>query len=509
MSADDGATVGVGNRLASARPESLRARFGGSAARWLFWLVGAAVVAAAQPTTDRRAAGAAAAIAGIAAVTLVRRLTETPATRYLRSLLAGILAVSIAADWGLRIGLGSPANGGTSFLVYGEAKRIILPFLFVLLAPLVIEALPVELRLRSIAQAPSALWERMRWMDWIVVAYGAIAVPAVLIGLAHHWRATFIAQDVGLVVFFVFVYIAGRASGGRGTGAWAGELVDVLLLVAVAQLVFFGWNIAPLYAYVEATCVGALVLVFMRPEGRRGGGMLRVGVAVTLLASEAVATATRSSTASTIALGLLMAGGVVVFVALRLRPHVPTLALIAVAAVAFVGILGFTHDGAALRGQYHGRDPSNIGRTYEARQVRAQARSGAVSFVLGRGFGSTIDETGAPHAFKKTLTTGGRDLAHVPEVHLLVYAFLLKEGLMGVVWLAVFGIGLAALAFQALERAARTRDPAFVVYAALPLIGIAAASAGASNLQANPLNGLTLGILVACLARPPGAAAAA
>jgi hypothetical protein len=237
--------------------------------------------------------------------------------------------------------------------------------------------------------------------------------------------------------------------------------------------------------------------------------MLRVGVAVTLLASEAVATATRSSTASTIALGLLMAGGVVVFVALRLRPHVPTPVLIAVAAVAFVGILGFTHDGAALRGQYHGRDPSNIGRTYEARQVRAQARSGAVSFVLGRGFGSTIDETGAPHAFKKTLTTGGRDLAHVPEVHLLVYAFLLKEGLMGVIWLAVFGIGLAALAFQALERAARTRDPAFVVYAGLPLIGIAAASAGASNLQANPLNALTLGILVACLARPPAAATAA
>jgi hypothetical protein len=80
---------------------------------------------------------------------------------------------------------------------------------------------------------------------------------------------------------------------------------------------------------------------------------------------------------------------------------------------------------------------------------------------------------------------------------------------MGVVWLAVFGIGLAALAFQALERAARTRDPAFVVYAGLPLIGIAAASAGASNLQANPLNALTLGILVACLARPPAAATAA
>ena len=101
----------------------------------------------------------------------------------------------------------------------------------------------------------------------------------------------------------------------------------------------------------------------------------------------------------------------------------------------------------------------------------------------------------------KTLTTGGRDLAHVPEVHLLEYDFLLKEGLMGIAWLAVFAIGLLALVFQALERAARTREPAFVVYAALPLFGIAAASAGASNLQADPLNALMLGVLVAFMAR--------
>jgi hypothetical protein len=181
---------------------------------------------------------------------------------------------------------------------------------------------------------------------------------------------------------------------------------------------------------------------------------------------------------------------------------------VAVAAIAFVGFVGFTHDGAALRGQYHGSDPSNVGRTYEARQVRAQVRRSPVSILVGRGFGSTIDETGAPRSFAQTLTTGGRDLAHVPEVHLLVYAFLLKEGLMGLAWLAAFGLGLAVLALRGLERAARARDPAFVVFAALPLIGIAAASAGASNLQANPLNALTLGILVACLARKPAAVAA-
>jgi hypothetical protein len=196
-----------------------------------------------------------------------------------------------------------------------------------------------------------------------------------------------------------------------------------------------------------------------------------------------------------------MAIGVFCYVAARLRPLVPTAVLVAATVIGLVGFVGFTHDGAALRGQYRGADQSNKGRTYEAKQVRAQVRGAPVSLVLGRGFGSTIDERGAPRRFVSTLTTGGRDLAHVPEVHLLEYDFLLKEGLMGVAWLAVFGIGLVALVFQALERAARTREPAFVVYAALPLFGIAAASAGASNLQADPLNALMLGVLVAFMGR--------
>ena len=393
MSTDDGAAVGVGSSLARHRPDSLRARLGGSSARWVFWIVGAAIVAAAQPTMPRREAGAAAAVAGIAAVTLVRWLTESPAKRYLRSLLAGILAVSIAADWGLRIGLGSVV-GGTSFLVYGEAKKIILPFLFVLLAPLVLEALPVEPRLSSIRGALASARRQMRWMDWIVLTYAVIAVPAVLIGLAHNWRLTYIAQDVGLVVFFVFLYIAGRACGGGAeVGAWAVELVDVLLLLAVAQLVFFGWNVAPLYAYVEATCAGAVALVLMRREARKAG-LLRLTIAILLLGSEAVAAISRTTTASAIGLGLLMAIGVFCYLAARLRPLVPTAVLVAVTAIGVIGFVGFTHDGAALRGQYRGADQSNKGRTYEAKQVRAQVRGAPISLLFGRGFGSTIDERG-------------------------------------------------------------------------------------------------------------------
>jgi hypothetical protein len=57
-------------------------------------------------------------------------------------------------------------------------------------------------------------------------------------------------------------------------------------------------------------------------------------------------------------------------------------------------------------------------------------------------------------------------------------------------------VGLAILGVTALERATRQRDPTLVVYAAIPLLGIAAALAAATHLQDNPLNAFALGVLV-------------
>jgi lysophospholipase L1-like esterase len=90
-------------------------------------------------------------------------------------------------------------------------------------------------------------------------------------------------------------------------------------------------------------------------------------------------------------------------------------------------------------------------------------------------------------------------VAHVQEIHLLVYSFLLKTGYLGLAWLAAFLAGLVILVFRTLERAARERDPGLVLYAALPLLAVAQAFAASSRLQSNPLTGLAVGILVTCL----------
>src|SRR4029077_4260690 len=96
----------------------------------------------------------------------------------------------------------------------------------------------------------------------------------------------------------------------------------------------------------------------------------------------------------------------------------------------------------------------------------------------------------------QSLVYGGRDLAHVQQVHLLPYEFLLKYGLLGFIWIATFVVGVAILGLRALEAAARRRDATLVVYAALPLLGIAAALAAATHLQDNPLNALAVDVLV-------------
>jgi hypothetical protein len=509
MSTDEGLAARIDAAAAPSRLAAVRVRFGVGVGTWIVWAAGAAIVAGAQPTVDRRLAAGGAAVAGIAAILLVRGLTPDPARRYLRSLLAGILAVAVTADWGIRQGIHNlpglnfnPNNAATTFFVAGEAKRITLPFLVVLLAPLVLQSLTGERRVHTLWQRRTALWRQARGMDWIVLGYCVLAVPALLVGLAHHNSLTYVAQDLGLVVFFVFMYLAGRAADAEAAGAFEAELVDILLLVAVGTSLLLPWGlITGLFAYIEATAAGALAYLLLRPRGVR---LLPLGVAAAFLVADAISIRNGTAT-STDTVGLLMALGILAYLGLRLRRLVPQWLLVAVAAVAVIGFVGFTNGGAALRGRYHGLDQSNVQRTYEAQLVRAEVRGSPISLVLGRGFGGTINETHSSRVNVESLVESGRDVAHVQEIQLLAFSFLLKTGFLGLAWLAWFALGLAVVAVGAFERAAQTRDPALVVYGALAVLGIAAAAGGASNMQANPLNALALGILVTCLARPPAA----
>jgi hypothetical protein len=459
----------------------------GKLATGVFWLLGSAVVAVAQPGSDRTLAAAGAAVAGIATILVVRRLTTDPGRRYFRSLVGAIVAVSVVGDWLVQ----HLISGSNGFIQYGLDTRIALPLIFVLLVPLVLAALPARLRSRALWTDRALIVREARPLDWLAVAYALLILPDLALGVAHHAPKSYIAQDLGFIVFFLFAYVAGRAIDSDSGRELAAELVTVLLLLAAAQKIF-GWDTTPLFTYVEAACAGGLAFMLFQPRNRR---FVALGVlALVLLGGDAVAI--KNGTGSTTAVELAAALGIIGYLLIRERNLVPQWAIVAVALAVFVGFLFFTADGVTVRGQYHGTDQSQIGRTYEAHQVRAAIHGSPVSFLFGRGLGGSIDETQAPPLFAQSLVYGGRDLAHVQQVHLLPYEFLLKYGLLGFIWIATFVVGVAILGLRALEAAARRRDATLVVYAALPLLGIAAALAAATHLQDNPLHALAVGVLV-------------
>jgi hypothetical protein len=444
------------------------------------------VVVLGQPGSDRKIAATGAAIAGIATILVVGRLTQDPGRRYFRSLVGAMVAVSVVGDFLVQ----HLAGGTNGFVQYGLDTRIALPLIFVLLTPLVVRALPVRYRSRALWRDRALIVRQAQPLDWLAAAYALLILPDLLLGIAHHSSKTYIAQDLGLVVFFVFAYIVGRTVNAEVGRASAAEFVVVLLLLASAQS-FLSLDTTPIFTFEEAACAAAVGFALLRPNRRT---LLLLALAVILLAHDAVAI--RDGTGSTTAIELAAALGVIAYLAVRVRNLMPRWAVVGAAAAALVVFLAFTADGVTVRGQYHGTDQSQLGRAYEAHQVQEGVHGSPVSLALGRGLGGSIDETKAPRLFAESLVYGGRDLAHVQEVHLLPYEFLLKNGVLGFAWLAAFLVAVVIIGVRALEAAARHRDPTPVVYAALPLLGIAAALAAATHLQDNPLNAFALGVLV-------------
>jgi len=482
------AAVAAGRPTRGAR---LRSTLGTGA----FWLLGSAVVVAAQPGIDRRLSALGTAVLGAAVILVVCFLTRDADRRYFRALVAGMITVPVASTWLLEHLMGTLG----SFAIGGLETRIGLPLMFVLFAPLAVLALPDDLnRPHILWQSRSILVHRARPMDWIMVAYAALVVPGLALGLAHHASKTDVGQDLGLVVFFVFMYVAGRLASIEAARASAGELVALLLLLAVANTQFLGGVTPPLYTFLGASCAAAVGFLVLQP---RSANVLAVGLAVLLLATQAVAV--HKGSGSTTAIELAGALAVIAYLSVRVRKLVPQWLIVGLAVVALIAFIGFTTDGRTLQGRYQGPDPSATGRTFEAQQIRAEVKTSAASLLLGRGFGATIDETGASPVFQQSLASSGRDLAHVQEVHLLPFGFLLKNGLLGLAWLGAFALGLCILVVSALEAASRQRDPSLVVYAALPLLGLFTALAAATHLQVNPLNAFAVGVLSTRLAREP------
>jgi hypothetical protein len=132
-------------------------------------------------------------------------------------------------------------------------------------------------------------------------------------------------------------------------------------------------------------------------------------------------------------------------------------------------------------------------RAYEAAMVEGMIESNTWSSLFGMGPSATVDLSSSPD--RVTLFVSGRDVTAVDDVHFLTSWVLLKFGISGVIWLVLLAIAMVREGAHILT----PRRPAVfdVILLMFVFAGGISGLPGATNLFANPLAFLFLGILIA------------
>jgi hypothetical protein len=211
---------------------------------------------------------------------------------------------------------------------------------------------------------------------------------------------------------------------------------------------------------------GSLVLLFLQSADSNdpsAGLQLQIGIAVAIAVVASLPLRTR------VFAGLVFASGIVWAIGTS-----------SLAQITFGGLADDPDLTIAQRG-------------YETQAVWSAVSSSPLTFIFGLGPGATVDLHSSPDA--ATLLASGRDLFHVPSVHLLTSYVLLKTGVLGLIWLALIFAKLLTLTVSELRQP--RPDALAVLLLCLPWCGLAAAIPAATFFFSNPLCALGIGLLIA------------
>jgi hypothetical protein len=364
------------------------------------------------------------------------------------------------------------------FANFGAAKRITLPLAYLLFACAAL--LPSKLR----REGP-----RVRLTAWVVMP--AIGIILSLLGTAFLPPLPSTTSDVlqGIALFVGFSFFAWF---GLGATDWTQRQRNALLWLLLAGAVIAGAlgrpGVTPLMTLTIPGFFAALVMLIRSP-GQRGRYLLItlvLGVMVVLL----LRPSSSGNPVSSAVVGQAVVCAAVVF--LLFIPHSlrPPLIFLAVSAALFLFIQRGYY--TLLTGQYFSTDVTIDQRVFEARTVLDLLSTTTWGQLMGFGPGATVDLTAAPDA--GTLAASGRDLLAVDDVHLLSAYLLLKLGAFGIIWsLLLFRTAWkAALPAFGPSSTETTWRMILVLYVAA---GAVNALPAATNLLANPLVPILLGVL--------------
>lgn len=404
---------------------------------------------------------------------------ESPASRLVISLTLSLIACSI-------IGFVTTSGGLQGFDAFGVAKKYGLPvtYLIFLLAIFI----PYG---RGYPRAFMPLWWIVLLVIFMASTFFSLVIPRQVIGHLN------LAQGIALISGLLLVSWAGLLA-----PQWSEKEKSTLLYVlggaGFAASVFDG--VATLYGGAFDVTLGPFVTVpvpaafgliyagFRSRKHRIPFLLLGSAILIALIISlqDEVEVSISEATQFIVCLFVLLA---LIFQKFFRQ--------ILVATVTAVVVVVFFQ--SALPSLMLGKIPEGLTdvtlthRAYEAAAVNDLVESNAVTVLLGLGPSATVNLVASPDA--ETLSGVGREMGAVDDVHFLASWVLMKLGALGLIWLLMFYFAI----FAQLARLFRQPRPN-VFDSFLVMFVVAGAISGipaATNLFANPLPALFLGILIA------------
>ncbi|MGY1886117.1 MULTISPECIES: hypothetical protein [unclassified Blastococcus] len=366
-------------------------------------------------------------------------------------------------------------EGLQTFAVTSVAKRVVLPIAYVAFA-----LVTLGTRTRA-GQYPV-------WWVALAVLLGATTTMEVFFS-SRPLDLDALTQGLAMLAGLLVIARAGLLARDWTDGHTRALLAVVFLFGAAAAVLDRSFN--PFAALTVPTALGLLYLAIRERHHRGRHLLLALATSAGLVYWASVDTKPVSdATLGQLALGTVVLLLTVLPPALRLAAVYAAPVVVGMAAV-WLGLVPL------LTGTSTDSEEVTLShRSYETAMVREGAEESLAAQLIGLGPGATVDLSGSPDA--DTLTASGRDLERVDDVHLLTTYLLLKFGVAGLVWLALF----LAFFLRILSRELRRPEPGRIILLVFAACGLIEAFPAATYLFANPLPALFLGILWVTGGRP-------
>jgi hypothetical protein len=379
-------------------------------------------------------------------------------------------------------------SGVQVFAAAGRAKRYTLPIVYLLFVIASIHPAPKRLK-RHNKPTPMPAWV---WLP-------AVGIPISYVGnLAITDSGTDISGlDLmqGLALFLGFTLLARF---GLLADDWPDRtrqrLIVLLLFAALLAGLFRAHGLTP---FVALTVPGffAAVVLFLRSSGKRRWYSLLLAIALGYLTLDSIRPNNVQPTSAAV-LGQVAVCGAIL--ALFIVPRALRRATIVLAVAGGIWWFVKLNGVELLTGNLYSNDITILQRSFEAKVVLNDTSDHLWTILFGLGPGATVDLSASPDA--GTLSSSGRNLLAVDDVHLLSAYLLLKLGALGIVWALLLFIAMWKSALPCFGP--NTPDTTWrLVLLMFVAAGAVNALPAATNLLVNPLVPLFLGVLWA--ARSP------